>query len=467
MKIIAGRYVVTMDAERRILEDAAVAIDKDRIVAVDTVETLRQRYPQCEEVGGGDFAILPGFVNSHMHLSCGLFRGYIDDMPLLEHDVRFLFPGQRAMNDRNVYQASLLSSVELLKSGCTTTADAYLRPQATARAMVDSGIRGIVSPAMMDTWLGGENGPLVSTTDGALREVRELREKYHGAGDGRISVWVNPFTDLSASPELMKASGDLARQWGCGVQIHLCETLEGVNIVKRRHGMRVFEYAESTGLFHDNLVVAAHCCWVSEPDIAIMKKHKIAVAYCPSSESKMADGLPPVPRLLSDGVNVSIAIDATCVSNSADPLREAKLGAVLQKVTYPYDSEILPAEEALEMITTQPARALGLEDEVGSLDVGKKADVIAIRIDGPHFVPLLRTPRQTVINHLIYSASGRDVAHVFVDGKQLVRDGKLVHVDERQLVSDAQQEMMDFIQASGIGAEITQMKWGRHEVRRR
>lgn len=467
MQIIAGRYVVTMDAERRILEDAGVAIDKDRIVAVDSMEVLRQRYPQAGVVGGDDFAVLPGLVNSHMHLSCGLFRGYIDDMPLLEHDVRFLFPGQRAMNDANVYQASLLSSVELLKNGCTTTADAYLRPQASAKAMVDSGIRGIVSPAMMDTWLGGENGPLISSTEEALREVRELRDNFHGAGEGRLSVWVNPFTDLSASPELMKASGDLARRWGCGVQIHMCETLEGVNIVKRRHGKRVFEYAESTGLFNDNRVIAAHCCWVSEPDIAIMKRHDIAVAYCPASEAKMADGLPPVPRLLADGINVSMAIDATCVNNSADLLREAKLGAVLQKVTYPYDSEVVPAEEALEMIITQPARALGLQDEIGSLDVGKKADVIAVRITGMHFVPLLRAPRQTVINHLVYSASGNDVAHVFVDGRQLIRDGEPVHLNERKLIQDTQAAMLDFIEASGIAKEITQMKWGRHEARAR
>jgi 5-methylthioadenosine/S-adenosylhomocysteine deaminase len=467
MKLISGRYVITMDRERRILENAAIAVDADRIVGIDTFELMSQRYPSAEIIGGDAFAILPGLVNSHMHLSCGLFRGYIDDMPLLEHDVRFLFPGQRAMNDRNVYQASLLSAVELLKYGCTTTADAYLQPQASARAMVDSGIRGIVSPAMMDTWKGGEDGPLVTSTEEALRQVRALRDEWHGAADGRIAVWPAPFTDLSASPELMKASGELAREWGSGIQIHLCETLEGVNIIKRRHGMRVFEFADSCGLFDDNIVVAAHCCWVSEPDIAIMKRHNVSVAYCPSSESKMADGLPPVPRLLSDGINVSIAIDATCVCNSADLLREAKLGAVLQKVRYPYDSEVIPAEEALEMITTLPAKALGMQDDIGSLAVGKKADVIAVRIDRAHFVPLLRAPRQTVINHLIYSASGNDVEHVFVDGRQLVRDGELVHLDERRLIADTQAEMLDFIEASGIAREITRLKWGYHETRQR
>jgi 5-methylthioadenosine/S-adenosylhomocysteine deaminase len=325
--------------------------------------------------------------------------------------------------------------------------------------MVDSGIRGIVSPSMMDTWLGDEPGPVITTTDEALAEVTELRNAFHGAGDGRISVCPAPFTDLTASPELLSASAELAREWGSILQIHLCETLEGVNLVKRRYGVRVFEHAEREGVFNAPGVVAAHCCWVSEPDIAIIKEYDVGIAYCPSCEAKMADGLPPVSRLVHEGVAVAIAIDATCVNNSADLLREAKVGTLLQKVAPPLDPELLPAEKALEMITIDAARALGLASEVGSLEVGKLADLIALRIDGPHYVPLVDSPRYTIINHLIYAASGADVSEVVVNGRHVVRDGVAVTVDERGVVESAHGLFADFMQKSGITSEVEEMRW--------
>lgn len=459
MEIVWGRYLLTMDAGRRILRDSGVALDGATIAAVDSLEALRRRFPGARETGGREFALIPGLVNTHMHLCCGLFRGYIDDLPLLEHDVRFLFPGQRAMTPDDVYRASLLSAVELLKNGVTTTVDAYLHPQASARAMLDSGIRGIVSPAMMDVWLGGDVGPVVKSTDEAIDELRELHARWHGAGGGRLAVWPAPFTDLSASPELMRRSAALAREWGVGIQIHLAETLEGVNLVKRHHGKRVLEYVEGCGLLDGAKVVAAHCCWLSEPDIDVIKAHDVAVSYCPSSEMKMADGIPPAARLLHEGVCVAIAIDATCVNNSADLLREAKLGAMLQKIVYPFDAEIVPAEQALEMITTEPARALGMQDAVGSLEPGKKADVVAVRIDGAHFVPLLDRPRPTIVNQLVYAASGADVAHVFVDGRRVVADGRVTTVDEREVIAAAQRTMEAFVERSGIDREITALRW--------
>jgi 5-methylthioadenosine/S-adenosylhomocysteine deaminase len=239
----------------------------------------------------------------------------------------------------------------------------------------------------------------------------------------------------------------------------MAETLEGVNLVKRRYGKRVFEYAESVGLFQAPHVLAAHCCWISEPDIAIIKKYDVAVAYCPSSEAKMSDGLPPATRLMSDGVCVAIAIDATCVNNSADLLAEAKIGALLQKIAPPLDPEVLPAEQALEMITVEGARALSLQSEIGSLAPGKKADLVAVRIDGAKFVPLLRNPRYTVINHLVYSGAGADVSEVFVDGKHVVSEGRILTVDERKVVTEAQAAFERFVVASGIDAEIEELKW--------
>lgn len=459
MDLIWGRYLISMDGARRVLTDAGVACENGTIVAVDSIEALRRRYPRGREVGGARFAILPGLVNTHMHLCCGLFRGYIDDLPLLEHDVRFLFPGQRAMTPDDVYQASLLSAVELLKNGVTTTADAYLHPEASARAMVDSGIRGIVSPAMMDVWLGGEVRPVVKSTADAIAEVRGLYERWHGAAGGRLSVWPAPFTDLSASAELMRRSAALARDWGVGLQIHLAETLEGVNLVKRNHGKRVLEYVKDAGLLDGTKVVAAHCCWLSEPDIDVIRTHDVSVSYCPSSEMKMADGIPPAARLLHEGICVAIAIDATCVNNSADLLREAKLGAMLQKIVYPFDAEIVPAEQALEMITVEGARALGMESTIGSLEAGKKADVVVVRIDRPHFVPLLTQPRATIVNQLVYAASGADVAHVFVDGKEVVADGAMTTVDEAEVVSAAQRTTEAFVRRSGIDREMTALRW--------
>jgi 5-methylthioadenosine/S-adenosylhomocysteine deaminase len=452
VKLVRGRYVVTIDPTRRILDDGAVVVERDRIVAVDTYERLRRQFGQAHEFGGPDVAVLPGLVNAHMHLAASLWRGYIDDMTLLDHDVRYMFPGQRAMTPQITYAASLLSGLELLMSGVTTTADAYLHPDATIRALVALGTRALVSPSMMDSWLGDGAGPVVTSTQSALDGVVELHGEWNGTDSGRIRVCPAPFTDLSASPALMYGSAELAGRWGTPLQIHMCETHEGVSFVRRSHGLSVFEYAEKAGLFGRAPVLAAHCCWVSEPDIAVMKRHGVSVAYCPSSEAKMADGIPPVTRFLADGLAVAIAIDATSENNTADLFREAKVGAILQKVVPPYDPQALPVEKALDMITIDAARALGMEKDIGSLEPGKKADLITVRIDGPHFVPLLSKPTRTIVNHLVYGASGRDVDDVFVDGRPLMMGRQVHSVDEREVIRNAQKAIEEFVSRTAIGA---------------
>lgn len=457
--IVWGRYLITMDAERRILRDAGLVIRDDRIVDIGPVEDLRRINPNEEEYGGPQVCVLPGLVNTHMHLCCGVFRGYIDDMPLIEHDVRFLFPGQQHLSSDIVYATARLTCLELLRNGVTTTVDAYLQPNAAAQALADSGLRGIVSPAMMDRWLADEPGPVTKSTEACVAELDELHARWDGANNGRIRVWPAPFTELTASPRLLEISAERARAWNAGIQIHLAETMESVHLVKRQHGKRVLEYVESCDLLEGTRVVAAHCCWLSEPDIEVIKRNTVAVSYCPSSEMKMSDGIPPAARLRQVGVPVAIAIDATCVNNCADLFREAKLGAILQKVVYPFDPELIPAEQALEMITCVPAEALGMSDSVGSLEVGKKADAVTIRINRPHFVPLLDQPRPTVINHLIYSASGEDVCDVFVDGVHVVAQGRVLSIDEEEVMAAAQSATERLIADSGIDREVVPLRW--------
>lgn len=461
-QIVWGRYCIPMDGPRRIMEDAGVLIEGGRIADVDGIGELRERHPGIPESGGSGVAVLPGLINTHTHLSCGVFRGYIDDMPLIEHDVRFMFPAQQYMSSEIVHAASRLTCLELLRAGVTTVLDAYLQPRASAQAIHESGMRGVVSPAMMDRWLGGEPAPLTRTTDQCMYELEDLRSEWDGADAGRITVWPAPFTELTASPELLRASGEYAREWGTGVQIHLAETLESVHLVKRLHGTRVLEYVEECGLLEGNTTVGAHCCWLSESDIAVIKRNAVSVSYCPSSEMKMSDGVPPAARLRAEGVPVPIAIDATCVNNSADLFREAKLGALLQKIVSPLDPELIPAEQALEMITCTPARAAGMHTDIGSLEVGKAADVITVDVTRPHYVPLLWRPRPTIVNHLIYSGSGEDVRDVWVGGRKVVSDGHLETLDEEEVIRTAQSAIERLVEDSGIDRESVDLNWGEH-----
>jgi len=457
MLFIEGRYVVTMDSQRRIMKHGAVVCEEDKIVDVGPADELKKKYQPKEILGGDRFVILPGLVNTHTHLAMSLIRGIGDDMSLMEMNKRIFFPVERIMQPEDSYWGALLSLVELVKNGVTTTLDIYLHEDKVAEAVEKIGTRAVLAPAMMDTWPGKEEAPLRST-DEVLNEAVSIFKKCHNMANGRVKIWFGPYTELLASPELMKRSAELANEFGTGVHIHLAETHEGQEIVRRLRGKRIFEYVEGTGLFKAP-VLAAHCCWLSESDIRVMKKYNVKVSHCPTTEMKISDGVTPVPRLLSEGIVVSLGVDAASANNSQDLIREAKQVSLLHKVTYPLDPELVPAEKALEMITVDAAKCLLWEKEIGSIEPGKKADLILIDLRKPWLYPIVEKPKLNVINDIIYSGSGNDVDTVIVDGKIIVQNRKVLTVDEEEVLEKAQKVTESLLERSGVVNEQIPWRW--------
>lgn len=451
MRLITGQYVVTMDAQRRVLKNGAVVIHGNQIVDVGDFVSLRHQYPDAEMMGSNTYAVLPGLINVHAHLASSLYRGIGDDMSLMEMNKRVLFPADKAMTADDVYIGALVSLIEMAKNGITTTADMYLNQDRVAEAIKHIGMRGIISTALMDQWEGQEVSP-ARQTDIVLEEGISLVERWNGAANGRIRAWFAPYTELLASKELLRRVREAADQYQTGIHIHLAETLESVELIRRQWGTRVFEYVERVGLLGPD-VLAAHCCWLSEKDIEVIKQTGIKVAHMPSAEMKLSDGITPVPRLLSEGICVAVGLDGPAWNNCNDLLREAKTAALLHKVNWPLDPELVPAETAFEMITVNAAQALLWDDEIGSLEVGKKADIVLVNLDQPQFVPLVDKPKCNLINHLIYAASGRDVDTVLIDGEVVVKNGKVLTVDEGQVLKEGSQRAQDLIIRSGISRD--------------
>lgn len=456
-KIVHGRYLITMDAKRRIIKDGAVLIQGDRVAEISAFDVLRQRHSDAEIIGGSDYAILPGLINAHSHLASSLYRSIGDDMSLMEMNKRVLFPVEKVMTSNDVYWGSLISLMEMVKNGITTTLDMYLHQHKVAEAIRDVGMRGIVSTAMMDQWEGPEDAPQKST-EIVLEENIQLVEDWNGKAGGRIRAWFAPYTELLASEALMQKTRDAANRYQTGIHIHLAETYEAVEAVRRKKGKRIFEYVYDTGLLGPD-VLAGHCCWLSEKDIAIVKQSGVKIAHMPSAEMKLSDGITPVPRLLSEGVCVAVGLDGPGWNNCNDLLREAKTAALLHKVNWPFDPELIPAETALEMITVNAARALLWDDEIGSLEVGKKADIILVNLNQPHFVPLVDQPKFNIVNQLIYTSSGRDVETVLINGEIVVQDGQVVTVDEKDAVRRGFKIAQDLATRSGIAHEMIPWRW--------
>ena len=423
--IWSARYVITENPQRRVIENGAVAIRGGLILAVGTRAEIDARYQASQRLDRPDAILAPGLIDTHTHAAMSLFRGIADDKKLQDWLQNFIFPAEaKNVNADFVRWGTRLGCLEMLLGGTTTFTDMYYFEDVVAEAAKEAGMRGVLG----ETVIGFPVADAKTPAD-ALKFAERYIQRFHN--DPLIVPAVAPHALYTNSDETLKASRALANKYNVPLLIHLSETKKENDDEQAKRHTSPTRTLDSLGVFSGR-TVAAHCVWVSEADMAILKAHNVGVAHCPSSNMKLASGVAPVPRMLALGINIGLGPDGPAGSNNDFNLfEEMDLAAKLAKVTT-LDPTVLPATTALEMATIRGARTLGLDHEIGSLEPGKRADLITVRIDRPNALPLYDP-----VSQMVYALKASDVRDVMVNGKPVVRDSKILTLDEAAILAKA------------------------------
>ena len=391
-------------------------------------------------------AVLPGFVQTHIHLCQTLFRGAADDLPLLDWLKKRVWPMEAAHTAKSIRASASLGVAELIKGGttCALTMETVNHTEEVFKVVDESGFRAIVGKCMMDK---GDDVPaaLHEETDDSIKESISLLEAWHGKADGRIGYCFAPRFALSCTPELLTQVAQLAREHGVMVHTHASENKNECALVESETGQRNVAYLDSLGLSGSH-VVLAHCVHLDAAEFETLANTQTNVAHCPSSNLKLGSGIAEITRMLERGKSVSLGADGAACNNRLDMFTEMRSMALLQKALH--GPVAVPARQALRMATHGGAKALGLEKEIGSLEIGKRADVIVVNLDSLHSTPHARD----LVSALVYSAQTADVQSVVIDGEIVMRDREVLTLDEKAIFADAERESMELIKRAGIEA---------------
>ena len=437
--LFTNATIMTMNPTRDIINDGAIAIQNNRIVAIDKTSVLQVRYPHEEVVDVKGKLILPGLIDTHVHVAQALIRGCADDMALIQWLCERVWVLQGNFTHDDGYVSARLCIAEMLRSGTTTFLESMLAHRygfdGIARAVQESGIRACLAGIVMDigtyaTQSNSMHPGMIESRETSLLGVLDMHSKWEGAADERIHVWFGPRTPGGVTSELYREMTDLARQRNMGITMHLAEVEADKIYLDEKFGLTPVDYAESVGLLGPRSVLV-HMVWLTPAEIDKLAATGTTVSHNPSSNSKLASGVCKVPLMLERGVNVALGCDGGPSNNDYDMIREMKLAAIIHKAVT-LDPLIVPAETVLEMATINGAKALGLEHEIGSLEVGKKADLIVIDLERLH-----TTPSINPVSTLVYAATGGEVDTVMVDGKIVVAQGQLLSMDEHEIIMQA------------------------------
>jgi 5-methylthioadenosine/S-adenosylhomocysteine deaminase len=423
--IWSARYVVTMDPQHRVIENGAIAITGDHIVAAGTRAQIDKDYQPKQRVDRPDAILAPGLINTHTHAAMSLFRGVADDMKLQDWLEKFIFPAEARNVDREfVRWGTRLATIEMALSGTTTYTDMYYFEDTVAEATKEVGLRGVLGQTVI-----GFPAPDYKSPAETLAGTENFFKTF--ANDPLIVPAVAPHAIYTVPDDVLKSCRALANRYKKPLVIHLSETKHENDEALAKRGKTPTAALESLGVL-SGWTVAAHGVWLDDADMKILKTRGTGLAHCPSSNMKLASGVAPVVKILSLGIAMGLGTDGVAGSNNDhDMMEEMDLAAKLQKVTT-LDPQALPAETAFAMATITGARALHLESTIGSIEKGKRADVIAIRLDQPHGVPIYN-----VYSQLVYALKASDVSDVMVNGRVIVRDKKIVTIDPGPVMAKA------------------------------
>jgi 5-methylthioadenosine/S-adenosylhomocysteine deaminase len=425
--IWSARYVVTEDAQRRVIEDGAVAVLGDRILEVGPRAEIEGKYSARNRLEQPNAILAPGLINTHTHAAMSLFRGVADDVKLQDWLNNYIFPAEAKNVDREfVRWGTRLGLLEMALSGTTTFADMYYFEDTVAEETKKAGMRGVLGQTVI-----GFPAPDYKTPEAALAGAETYLKTY--ADDPLIVPAVAPHAIYTTSDETLKASRALADRYGKPLIIHLAETKAELDEALQKRKKTPTATLADLGVLK-GWTLAAHAVWLAPEDFALLKMYGTGIAHCPSSNMMLASGVAPVLKMLQAGIPVGLGTDGVAGSNNdVDMMEEMDLAAKVQKVTSG-DPTALPAEQAFAMATIMGAQALRMDQQIGSVEAGKRADIISIRIDAPHAAPLYN-----VYSQLVYSLKASDVGDVMVNGRIIVRNRRMLTIDDKAVMAKAEE----------------------------
>lgn len=426
--LLTGGYVVTMDDDLTAFPNGAMAIDGDNIVALGPAEDIARQIKAAETVDCSEQVIMPGLVNAHTHVPMTLLRGLNDDLRL-DVWLGYLMPLEREfVNPDFVRLGAQVACAEMIRSGVTSFADMYYFEETVAEATAAIGMRALLGQTVLKF-----PAPDAESFEDALVLCRRFIEKWNG--HPLIQPAVSPHAWYTATSELLRACADLARSFDVPLHTHISETQLEVENCRLEHNMPVVPWNAQHGILHTKLL-AAHCVHLDRGEMYDLQKAGAGVAHCPTSNLKLSSGFAETAQMLDMGLNVGVGTDGPASNNDLDMFEEMRLAALLAK-TVANDPTVLPAVDAVRMATVAGARALHMADITGSLVPGKRADVIVVDMDGMHNWPHFHNHSEAVYSRLVYAAKSTDVAHVLCNGRWLMRDRRLLTVDEEQVKREA------------------------------
>lgn len=422
--IIENGTILTMDEQNNVIEDGILCVKGDSIFYIGPAGA--KSFEATKRINAKGGLVLPGLINGHTHAAMSLFRGLADDLPLMEWLNNYIFPAESKMDSDFVYKGTLLACAEMILSGTTTFCDMYLFEDEVAKAAKEAGMRCVVGEVLYDF-----PSPNYGNVENGLAYTEYLIQKWRG--DPLVSIAVEPHSLFTCGPDLLKRADKISREYRVPLVIHVAETQNEVEQITKTYGKLPVEHLRALGLLGPRLT-ADHCVHLQDREIAYMAEYNVKCVHNPESNMKLASGISPVPKMLLMGLTVGLGTDGCASNNNLDMFGEMDMAAKLHKVQS-MDTTVMDAQTVLRMATIEGARALGLEDITGSLEIGKKADIIVVDINRPHL-----TPMYDPVSHLVYAANGNDVIHVLINGSFAMEERELLTLSLDEVMLGAKEK---------------------------
>ncbi|HEV8138659.1 MAG TPA: amidohydrolase [Pyrinomonadaceae bacterium] len=435
--IIRGGTVVTMDGSRRVIENSGVAIKGGRIVAVDDTADIDRKYAAREVINATGKVVIPGLINGHTHVPMTLFRGIADDLDLQDWLTKYIFPAEaKNVTEDFVRVGTRLGLAEMIRSGTTTYCDMYYFEDAIADETFKAGMRGVLGETVIDFPVADNK-----TYEAGLAYSEKFIQKWKG--NALIVPAIAPHAPYTVSEEHLKAARALSDRLRSPIVIHISETKREVDDSLKTKGASPVVYLNRIGFLNDR-VIAAHMVWPTEGELGVLKKLGVGIVHNPQSNMKLASGTAPVPEMLKENLPVGLGTDGAASNNDLNLWEEMDTAAKLHKLIS-NDPKVVSAEEAFEMATIRGARAMHLDKEIGSIETGKRADIVIVDLDA-----LNQTPFYNIYSDLVYATKAGDVRTVVIEGRIVMRDRRLLTLNEETIKADARRYREKIVQSIGV-----------------